>query len=62
MVTSMDAVTEHGGAPVPGFVKALDDGRLGVHWTPVFEDLGRVHRSFAKGWAGELARMARPAE
>jgi hypothetical protein len=58
-VTSLDAHTDKSGTPVPGFVK-VEGKQWTVQWTPVFQDLGRVHTAFAKGWAAELAKMAHP--
>ena len=60
MVTSMDALTDRDGARVPGFVEIVDELSWRVDWTPLFQDLGLVHTSFADGWARELARMAWP--
>jgi hypothetical protein len=58
-VTALDALTERIGVDVPGFVEPTDGGYR-VHWTPLFQDLARVHAAFANGYAAELKRMAYP--
>ncbi|MCB9899400.1 MAG: hypothetical protein H6825_15445 [Planctomycetes bacterium] len=58
VVLSMNANT---GAKVdvPGFLRR--DGDLWVvNWTPVFEDLVRIHKSFADGFAQQLHEFAHP--
>ncbi len=60
MVTSLDATTERSGVDVPGFLKVISDHHYRVHWTPMFQDIGRVHTAFAKGFARELHQMAFP--
>jgi hypothetical protein len=59
-VTSLDGHTDKEGVPIPGFVTPLPDGRSLVNWMPVIEDLGRVHRSFARGAAQTLKGLAFP--
>jgi hypothetical protein len=58
-VTSLDAHTDPNGAEVPGFIK-VDGNEWRVNWTPVFEDLGRVHTAFSQGWAKELSNLRTP--
>lgn len=59
LVTAIDAHTDRLGTEVPGFL-ARDGKQWRVNWTPVFEDLERVHRAFAGGMASEIKRMAFP--
>jgi len=59
LVTALDAHTDPNGADVPGFV-ARDGKQWLVNWTPVYKDLARVHKAFAKGMATELKKMAFP--
>lgn len=59
LVTALDAHTDRNGADVPGFVK-YDGKHWEVNWTPLYQDLTRVHSSFAKGMAAELKNMAFP--
>ena len=61
-VTSLDGHTDKRGAPIPGFVTPLPDGRLLVNWMPVIGDLGRIHRSFARGAAQTLRGLAFPSD
>ena len=45
--------------PVPGFLDR-DGDEWTWNWTPVFEDLARVHKAFAAGFAAQLQALAHP--
>jgi hypothetical protein len=60
-VVTFDATTDRAGEAIPGFIEVVDPGKsFRVNWTPVFEDLARVHGAFSLGFAQALQKLAYP--